>query len=1276
MNEESSSTVRYILDGIYSQVQIHEFSLNHSINEHASLTISGIIPEELVPKCISSGYIDNTIVLIALDEQNNQEIIFQGIITNLEHVYESNFNFVTFFCKSNSYITDVFVNSQSFQNAQYTYDQVIKKTMNQWDKYSGWAYNPVDTKLNDEIESLFIQYNETDWEFLKRVVSHLNIGLIPSLVGSRVLFWAGLPKLETYSWDNVEFKIINNPLIWNKLIENKRITATDNELDFIKYYVFNQFKRYNLGDRIKFKNEEFYIGQMNIDYLVEEGITKYSYTISKYLGWSQPTLFNQKLKGATIRAIVIDRIHAYTKLHLWIDEFQTVEDARWIPHTVYYAGGGKHGWCAMPDLNEIVRLYFPTEHEEESQIIGSEHVDFKHIAQYTNQTVEDGKSEKSPKNAANRDDFIQPETKNIQTGGTGLLIDDVADSNNILFRLSGEYDKGNTDGKATLRIDNNGARFYSRGNINLASENISIFAKNNLTMKATDITWICGASTILQKSNDEIHMKSLDIWLLNELLTKERIDQINKDINDLMSQLNAPDISQEELAKAYDAVKNMLEGMEDNASMNSDEFGALPDKMNINDLIKLRDDLKNKYSDLRIISSSMAASGVATYSDLEIAMAKYEQALKEINDILSNYRTALPEGVDTSNVSAEVLDIAANPADRVYQDNYEIEQELIKIKKEYNKLLADIDNENISKESSDKLKQLINIIRFLEAKKVKIFDYEMIVTAAVEDIISPVMLIFDGIKYFKTKEFRQDWKTINREYLKYENGEMDYWEMRASLFYRKYENPVRYNGSVMLGQIVGSALSYYIQPFINKAIIKGIKFGIEIGVEGISVTFRLINSIPAVNAITSKAATKILPLTITAGMQISMVGMSLGASPVVGQIANVVQTQIDDVASVSSKILNSGLTYNINATTNSIAKATSNFASNAATVTNAIISTPSPINIPLGSIIFNTTSVAVQTFTAMSALINANPSIPQPADYRIWYDEIANIANVFGSSLATAGLPNKPSIKTSSSPQSGATNEQSASQSNANSSAGASASANQSASQGESGINNIPNVENPGYNEQKLSELENQQRNLNVFSIQNTIRQFLDFSYLIGFAGINKNGQLPNLEPWQQGTPMKDVQYVIASDAEQHLINANKPISGKKAVGVVGTHNMEEFFNTLESTGKDIEDMIAIQDVKFDEKFPGLVEVKYKIPIQDRGKYIDQFKYITNPKTLYNPAYYSDKQIYDWGLEAMANGYLEEYIVYGEASNGMKFIGYYRDGVVSNFFPVLSFDGF
>ena len=127
---------------------------------------------------------------------------------------------------------------------------------------------------------------------------------------------------------------------------------------------------------------------------------------------------------------------------------------------------------------------------------------------------------------------------------------------------------------------------------------------------------------------------------------------------------------------------------------------------------------------------------------------------------------------------------------------------------------------------------------------------------------------------------------------------------------------------------------------------------------------------------------------------------------------------------------------------------------------------------------------------------------------------------------------------------------------------------------------------------------------------------------------------------------------------------------GPKKKGVLGAHNMNYFDSTLESTG------FPLEDLKVGAPTPhptieGIYAQQYRVPAYDgRGNFIG-YKNIPDPKTIYDPAIISNRQMLDWGLEAMQNGVITGRIIEGTASNGLQFRGYIKDGVVTNFFPIL-----
>ena len=140
------------------------------------------------------------------------------------------------------------------------------------------------------------------------------------------------------------------------------------------------------------------------------------------------------------------------------------------------------------------------------------------------------------------------------------------------------------------------------------------------------------------------------------------------------------------------------------------------------------------------------------------------------------------------------------------------------------------------------------------------------------------------------------------------------------------------------------------------------------------------------------------------------------------------------------------------------------------------------------------------------------------------------------------------------------------------------------------------------------------------------------------------------------------------TNLDDHLIRGDG--IGVKKRGVLGAHNMTYFDSTLESTG------FSLEDLKVGSPTPhptieGIYTQQYRVPAYDgQGNFIG-FKNIPVPKTIYDPAIISNRQMLDWGQEAMQNGVITGRIIEGTASNGLQFRGFIEDGVVTNFFPVL-----
>ena len=129
----------------------------------------------------------------------------------------------------------------------------------------------------------------------------------------------------------------------------------------------------------------------------------------------------------------------------------------------------------------------------------------------------------------------------------------------------------------------------------------------------------------------------------------------------------------------------------------------------------------------------------------------------------------------------------------------------------------------------------------------------------------------------------------------------------------------------------------------------------------------------------------------------------------------------------------------------------------------------------------------------------------------------------------------------------------------------------------------------------------------------------------------------------------------------------------KKGRGILGGHNLNNFEEVFTNNGWNMDDLIVSRTPH--PTIDGVYEIKYQLPAKDMtGKIIEgQYKNIPFPKTVYDPNVIPDKQMLEWGRQAMANATQSANgrILTGTAPNGLMFQGYMEHGEITNFFPII-----
>lgn len=111
--------------------------------------------------------------------------------------------YMILYAVSYSYLLDVEKKNRSFQNKQKTYVSLENEIM---EVYSKAMISDVASKKK-ELGKFIVQYQETDWEFLKRLASHFHTGLVNDVHIDKIKCYFGIPNNATHTINSFNYSI-------------------------------------------------------------------------------------------------------------------------------------------------------------------------------------------------------------------------------------------------------------------------------------------------------------------------------------------------------------------------------------------------------------------------------------------------------------------------------------------------------------------------------------------------------------------------------------------------------------------------------------------------------------------------------------------------------------------------------------------------------------------------------------------------------------------------------------------------------------------------------------------------------------------------------------------------------------------------------------------------------------------------------------------------------------------------------------------------------------
>ncbi|WP_254612884.1 CdiA family toxin C-terminal domain-containing protein [Brevibacillus sp. HB1.1] len=326
----------------YGTIRLDRLEFVHQTGEHAKLRFTGIVPEEKEDEIIHRASSQDVIELCQKVGKQKKSI-FIGRLHHVEIKVVRDVHYLTVEAVSHTYAMDMSVKMCSFQDESRLYSSIVDELVS---KYPGG--DMIDNAFDDLKQGKYImQYEETDWVFLKRIASHVGAVLVPDVSANKVRFWVGLPE------GRKQIKLKDRPYEVNQSIAPYRT------------YTFEHDDVLELGDEVLREGQTFAITK-RIASMVD-GLFRWTYVCATRKSVKQKKIYNKAIIGAAIDGKIIQIGRNQVKIHLTIDKTQDKSKAQWFP----YGAEGNQILYLMPEIGSKVKLYFPGADEDDAMVINS-----------------------------------------------------------------------------------------------------------------------------------------------------------------------------------------------------------------------------------------------------------------------------------------------------------------------------------------------------------------------------------------------------------------------------------------------------------------------------------------------------------------------------------------------------------------------------------------------------------------------------------------------------------------------------------------------------------------------------------------------------------------------------------------------------------------------------------------------------------------------------------------------------------------------------------------
>lgn len=334
------------------------------INDHGRASVKGYIPpdrEQEYMDMVSQGLAAR---IEAVGGNGESRVIFSGIVEEGRVRHMGGTLMMELDLVTHTYLMDLNPAIRAFQGPGLPYRRIFETIAG---AYPGGACMMAEGE-GTVAEDLVVQYEETDWEFLKRMASHLQTVMLPDFQAGGMKCYAGLPGWPgTASMDAVSYATCK--LVGDYRYKKQNRVEGLEEGDELCYRV-QGLEVLELGEQASFQGRVLCVAEAESH--LDGHQLRSTYLLKPKAGFRVPKEYNGKAVGASLDGIVAGIEGAEVKVRLNADA--AAGEGRWFPFSTVYSSPDGSGWYCMPEEGDEVRLYFPTFKEKHAYVVNAVHL--------------------------------------------------------------------------------------------------------------------------------------------------------------------------------------------------------------------------------------------------------------------------------------------------------------------------------------------------------------------------------------------------------------------------------------------------------------------------------------------------------------------------------------------------------------------------------------------------------------------------------------------------------------------------------------------------------------------------------------------------------------------------------------------------------------------------------------------------------------------------------------------------------------------------------------